>query len=177
MKKVQIVYIAHQHHWPKYSDKDGAKRVWELTKKYPYVGLGSTSVGSKSGADLKFAQFARANKSRLHGFGWTQIPRLRQVPMFSVDSTTWLSAVRYGSTYIGDGVNFKTVDHKHKYIRKAKKILCLEHGIDHDAVLREERDAIHALNLLGWRGARNIFLNAANTRLPNKPVGYYDIIH
>lgn len=175
MKKLQIVFIAHGSSYASDSDKYGAKRVWQLTKKYPYVGIGSATLVATPGQDLKFATYARAHKCRLHGFGWTQIPRLRQVPMFSVDSTTWLSAVRYGSTYVGDGVNFKTVDHKHKYVRKAKKILCLDHGIDHAGVLREDRDALHALNLLGWRGARNIFLSAANARLTNKPVGFYDI--
>lgn len=173
-KYVQIAYIAHAHDDPKYSDQYGLHRVTHHLKKHDYIGIGSSLMTNRKGFDSKFNQLAKQYKKRIHAFGWTSVPRLKNFPFFSVDSTTWLSGVRYGSSYLYDGRNFQTIDAKKKYKRVGDKVFCKDNGINYEDLLNEERVAINHYNLLGWKGARNEIIKVANTKLINKPVHFYD---
>lgn len=167
-----IVYVSHTDPQGYYSDKDGTKRLREYCSRHKYVGIAS---GFPKGSDAKYVSIARQYGTRLHGFGWTSIPRLKQFPFFSVDSTTWLSGLRYGSTYLYDGKNFKTIEYKKKYRRKSRKLMCRDNGVDFEAMLQEERFNLTKFNLLGWRGARQEYIRACNVKLLNKPVASYEL--
>lgn len=171
---VQIVYIVHGNKFRiRHDDPMGVKRFKEYASKYEYLGLGSSMFKLNSRSDNRYYSLARQFNVRVHGFGWTSIPSLKEFPFFSVDSTTWLGGVRYGTTYTYDGANDRVLDHKKKFRRNAMKTLCRDLGIDHDALMREERDAINRLNLYGWKGYRHEFLKAANTKLKYKPAYSY----
>lgn len=173
-KIVQIVYVAHSHTDPRYSDLYGIHRVQNHLKIHDYVGIGSSLMVQRRGFDSKFFQMARQSRKRIHAFGWTSVPRLKNYPFFSVDSTTWLSGVRYGSSYVFDGKNFKALDSKHKYKRAGDKVMCKDNGVDFQGLMNEETHAINHYNLLGWKGARNEIIKVANTKLINNPVAFYD---
>ena len=168
-KYMNITYVAHRDINKEYNDFNGMKRLRQYCKLYEYVGVSqeykdyNTTVNS----------IVRMYKRRVHGFAWTSIPMLKSCPMFSVDSTTWLGGVRYGTSYNDDGKNFRVNDHKKKYIRKADKILCQRNGINHANLLAEKRKEINQYNLLGWLGARREYLRAANIKLQNKTVNFY----
>jgi len=91
-----------------------------------------------------------------------------------VHNTTWLGGVRYGTTYDYDGKNFKAIDYKKKYRRRAKSVKYKEAGIDYEGVKVENRIEINKMNLLGWMGFRKEFLKMANLKLTNKIVYYYE---
>lgn len=166
-KYIDIVYVAHGDDF----DVKAIRQFEEYCTKYNYVGV---NQGLKKNAHLYY-QIARKYNVRVHGFAWTELPLLKRYPFFSVDSTSWLSGIRYGSTYDYDGKNFKTYDSKKKYLRKAKKIKYLANEIEYDGILEEERIAINDMNLLAWtEGFRKEFLKIANYRLANRPVAYYE---
>jgi hypothetical protein len=173
-KLVQIVYIAHVHEDPKYSDLFGIHRVQHHLRKHDYVGIGSSLMTNRAGFDSKFFQLCRQARKRIHAFGWTSVPRLKCYPFFSVDSTTWLSGVRYGSSYLFDGKNFQTIDSKKKYKRAGDKVFCEDNGINYDDLMNEKREAINHYNLLGWKGARSEIMKVSNVKLLNNPVASYD---
>jgi hypothetical protein len=106
----------------------------------------------------------------LHGFAWTSIPMLKTNPLFSVDSTTWLGGVRYGTSYVYDGKNFRVNDYKKKYLRKGDRTLCREFGIDYDKLMKDDATALNSYNLIGWLGARKEYLKAANLKLKTPTV-------
>lgn len=168
-KVMNIVYVAHEDRDGDYHDKTGMKRFKQYLEEHDYIGV-NNDMKEQS---LKFFTLAQIHKKRLHGFGWTSIPMLKNQPFFSVDSTTWLGGVRYGTTYLYDGKNFSVKDYKNKHVRKSRKILCREHGIDFKAMLEEDADAVNALNLRGWLGARQEFLRAANIKLHTKAIQHY----
>lgn len=175
-KLLQIVYIAHgDKHLIRADDDFGVKRFKEYASKYDYVGIGSSLFKKNGRQDGRFYQLARQYRTRIHAFGWTSIPSLKEYPFFSVDSTTWLGGVRYGTTYQYDGANDKVIDYKKKYLRRKQKSLCRELGIDFDKVMQDDRIAINSLNLHNWKGFRKEFLKSANTKLKNKPVNKYII--
>ena len=165
---LQIVYVAHAD---KDDKGDSALRCFEeYCKKYRYVGINQSQKKEAS----KFYQLAKMYHTRVHGFAWTELRLLKKFPFFSVDSTSWLSGVRYGTTYDDDGKNFRNFDSKHKGIRKTRRIKYLREGINEENLLSEERVAINQMNLLGWMGFRREYLKMANLKLHNKFVTHYE---
>lgn len=163
---IQIVYVAHE------TDKSSLLvRLEEYCKKYGYVGA------NRSAKNLapKVYQLVKHYKRRIHGFAWTELPLLRRYPFFSVDSTSWLSGVRYGTTFDYDGKNFRTYDAQHKTgVRKLRRVKYKKEGIDVGGIDSEKRVPINKMNLMGWLGFRNEYLKIANTMLQTKMVSYYE---
>ena len=168
-KLTQICYVAHQNRLGT-DDNNGMKHFEEYCRKYKYVGVNQSN---KKEAAIIY-RLMKKYKVRVHGFAWTSIPLLRPYPFFSVDSTTWLGGMRYGTSYIYDGKNAKTKDHKNKYLRKADKLLCDKLGIDMDKLMNDERYEVNRFNLEGWKGFRNEYLKSANTKLDNYPAHFYN---
>lgn len=165
---IQVVYVAHDSD----EDKTGLLRLKEYCKKYQYVGI---NQNHKKYAPQIY-QMVKKYDRRIHGFAWTQFDLLKRYPFFSADSVTWLGGVRFGTTYDYDGKNFKTIDYKHKYQRKAKRLKYeRQAGVDiKDVTEREDRISINKMNLLGWLGFRREFLKMANLKLHNRTVEKYE---
>lgn len=164
-----VVFVSHKDHTKEYHDKNGLKRFTEYCEKYKYVGINHEMVEDIA----KLSLVAKLNSNIVHGFGITSIPTLKCTPLMSVDSTTWLGGVRYGTSYNYDGKNFRVNDHKKKFVRKGDKVLCREFGINHDNLIKEKRNEINRYNLIGWLGARQEYLRAANLKLNTKTVNNY----
>ena len=123
----------------------------------------------------RFYQIAKHYRVRVHGFAWTELGIVKHYPFASLDSTTWLGGVRYGTTYDYDGKNFRTIDYKHKYRRKARRLKYESIGVSiHDVTgNKEDRYAVNKMNLLGWIGFRKEYLRVANLKLHSKKVSTY----
>lgn len=168
---MDIVYVAHPDLEGKYNDKYGLHRLEEYCRKYKYVGVNQRWKPIAS----KVQVIAQRYGVRVHGFAWTELPLLKRFPFFSVDSTSWLSGVRYGTTYDYDGKNFRQFDTKKKQVvHKMRKIKYLEAGLSYGDILDEERTAINSKNLLGWLGFRKEYLKFANLKLRNRVVKAYE---
>lgn len=171
---LRIVYVAHQDDW----DANGTKHFTEYCRRYKYVGVNQSLKKHAS----KFYTIASKHNSIIHGFAWTELPLLKRFPFFSVDSTSWLSGVRYGTTFRYDGKNFKTIDSKKKTLRRADKVKYREIGVELSDVgigldSKEKRVPINRMNLMGWLGFRKEYLKIANLKLTNKVVSEYERKH
>jgi DNA-binding transcriptional ArsR family regulator len=71
----------------------------ELKKHSDYIGISPANDVSVEKRDLWLSQVFQwiEFSVKTHGFGVTAGPLLLKYPFFSVDSTTWMGAVRYGS--------------------------------------------------------------------------------
>ena len=170
---VQIVYVAHADRNTPEGTQATRAFLWRFRyycERYKYVGANQAMKGLAP----QIYQMVKLHNVRIHGFAWTELGLLRHYPFFSVDSVTWLGGVRFGTTYDYDGKNFRTVDYKHKGIRKVRKVKYLCEGVDYAGVMEEKRKPINQMNLLGWMGFRKEFLKMANLKLTNKPVSYYE---
>lgn len=167
---IQIIYVAHEDD----DDKDALGHFSEYCYKYKYVGINQVHKDCAA----KFYTIAKLYNVRVHGFAWTEFSLLKSYPFFSADSVTWLGGARFGTTYKYDGKNFTTIDYKHKYRRKAMRILYEENKVNFYGVTRKEnRVEVNRMNLIGWMGFRKEFLKIANLKLTNKCVSYYDRNH
>lgn len=165
---LQIVYVAHEEE----QDPHAIQHFKEYCSKYKYVGINQRHKEYAS----RFYQIAKMYHVRVHGFAWTELAICKKYPFFSSDSTTWLGGVRYGTTYDYDGKNFRTIDYKKKYMRKAKRIKYERHAnikIE-DVTQREDRVSINRMNLLGWLGFRREYIKMANLKLHSKKVVDYE---
>ena len=169
---LSIVYVAHEDY--SIGDTHAVQHFREYCSKYSYVGVNQKHKSHAS----HFYQLAKQYNVRVHGFAWTELGIVKHFPFASLDSTTWLGGVRYGTTYLYDGKNFKTVDYKHKYRRKANRIKFERAGVDYSGVTaREDRVEINKMNLLGWMGFREEYLKMANLKLHTKTINNYEREH
>lgn len=165
-KGIQVIYVAHESDY----DKGAISEFTYYCKKYRYVGINQTMKKYAS----KYYNIANHYHTRVHGFAWTEIPILRRFPFFSCDSTSWLTGMRFGTTFIDDGKNFRSLDSKHKYLRKTHKLKYEKAGIDVNDIKAEQRDAIQNMNLLGWRAFVREYIKVADIKLWNREVSYYE---
>ena len=164
---INVVYVAHEQE----GDPNALGHFREYCSTYKYVGVNQANKDCAA----KFYQMAKMYNVKVHGFAWTELGILKHYPFFSVDSVTWLGGVRFGTTYDYDGKNFRTLDYKHKYLRKAHRLKYERGGVDFSKVTTtEERININKMNLLGWLGFRVEFLKMADLKLHNKTANYYE---
>lgn len=169
-KYVQVIYLAHRDWDNIYSDPTGLRRFKQYCDRYDYVGINQTMKDYSS----KIIGIANATKTRVHGFAWTSIPMIMSQPLFSVDSSSWLSGQRYGTTYVHDGKNFRAYDGKSKWRRKGKRLFCEANNVDFEKFIGDKQVQVTEFNTLNWRGARDEYMKICNAKLQNKPVGHYE---
>lgn len=152
---------------------DRMDRAKDYCQNFDYIGIGRPCL-----PDIhKIVTLAKLNKNRIHGFAITSLVVLKPFPLFSVDSTTWLSGARYGSTYMYDGKNFTAADNKNKHRRKAFKSRCEEYGIDYDAVIADNQHDVTDFNIKAWTGFEKEYLKIAGLKLNTKNASSYDKRH
>ena len=71
------------------------------------------------------------------------------MPFYSVDSTSWLSGSRFGTTYEFRNGQLKT--HQDKAIRKKLKRQCEELGVNHALLLADDGKTVNEWNMLQWK--------------------------
>ena len=90
----------------------GLKEFRRLCAKYEYVAVGGMvpymkRVGTIWSTLVKLFDIGVDNK--LHGFGCTNQKVLFNLPWYSVDSTTWMSGMRYGEVTLFDPKSVKII--------------------------------------------------------------------
>jgi hypothetical protein len=148
---IPIIYVWHE--------EDGLTGWHEMCHLHSYVGL-TAMANWKETKLARYLREAKKNKTRVHGFAFTQTDLLMKLDFYTVDSTTWLSGMKYGCTYVFDGRKLKTYDSNHKHLRNKHRAHFVKHGINWDLVkldLSEDRDKrrlaypeINKINILGW---------------------------
>jgi len=89
---------------PVFTRGESLERLDELYSLTDYVMLGGVAKGGTNKNYVKW--FLENNKNRkAHLLGFTRIPFILKYKPYSVDSSSWASAVRYGSmsVYVGSG--------------------------------------------------------------------------
>lgn len=146
----------------------------EYCERYPYVALGGMVGANKAYAWIvKCFTIAARYGTVFHGFGQTKRLILRELPWYSVDSSSWGSGHRYGMLTLWDPrsqklVRAKTGDHADVF-RSAD--LIRDHGGDPELMATPnvgqtrfrgkeqasiDRHAIIAINAEAWRRSEQL---------------------
>jgi len=102
--KCPSVYIIPIYHWSDYISSTFRSMIDDLVTDYPMIAVGGVagvSIGREEQFELYDYVFQRTrDKVKVHGLGQTSKPYLEKYPFYSVDSTSWLAAVRYGCSMV-----------------------------------------------------------------------------
>lgn len=83
-----------------------------MSRDYDYIAMGGTASAVKRGVvtlTARAALTARDNGCVLHGFGRATISELQAIPFYSVDSSTWMQAARYGDIHLWNGKSLRRI--------------------------------------------------------------------
>jgi hypothetical protein len=90
----------------------GVNYYKQLCENYKYIAIGASGMHDSKWTRTNPTQlknmvlYANSKKVRVHGLGYTKIKMLKEIPFYSVDSTSWLSGNRFGAIYIFNGSGF-----------------------------------------------------------------------
>lgn len=93
---------------------------------------------------------AKKYKTKVHGFALTQLDLLTKVPLYSVDSTTWLSGSRYGLTFVFRSNKLESYGSEEKDVRKKLKEKAEQKGLDFNKILRDDGEEVDKFNISQW---------------------------
>jgi hypothetical protein len=148
---IPIIYVWHE--------EDGLDGWKQLCKENKYVGL--TSLAGWEPSQIKrYLREAQKYKSKVHGFAFTSTEHLPKLDFTTVDSTTWISGMKYGCTYVFDNKRLITYDANTKHMRNKYRAHFVKRGINWDLVKldfkkddqnrRLAQPEITKINILGW---------------------------
>lgn len=84
----------------------------KITKEYQYVAIGGIVVKEIKSQEYKYfvplLKIAKENSCKVHGLGFTATSQLKKYHFYSIDSTSWLKASRFGRIDYFDGKKMKT---------------------------------------------------------------------
>jgi hypothetical protein len=147
---MNIFYVAH-----KSIETFGELGIFkEYCKKYKCVAVNESL--SKHASDIY--QISKQYNTAIHGLAWTKPTLLKDCPMFSVDSSSWVNYQKYGATVYFDGVNFQQYDKDQKAVRRTLKKYTDKYGVGFEEFCSEKNpDGTHnddeglTFSLNAWR--------------------------
>lgn len=134
---------------PIWNDPDDLERLTWLCQKYPRVAVSDKAITGKTVA--RIGQIATRWSTQL--IGLTSKPDvIERIGWESVVVVSWSSALRYGETQVWDGHSL------HRYPAQQKESARKRHraditrlGVDYEAVLNDEVNAVAHLAIQSWR--------------------------
>lgn len=110
---------------PVWHTNRGYDKWLEICRDYDYVCFGAFLTDNLSASKYhlieKFISDAQKENTKVHGLGFTNFNWLKKLKFYSVDSSSWLSGVRYGHLNMYQGgkiVNIHKKEHRIKDIYK-----------------------------------------------------------
>ena len=95
-------FIMPVYHGPEWYDPRTRDLIDYYVDCFPFIALGGIAGREVSGENtnrfLSYVFNRTKDKTMVHGLGMTRIPLLKKFPFFCVDSTSWLSMSRFGSS-------------------------------------------------------------------------------
>ena len=92
---------------PVWHKSRGIDYWYKMVEDYDYIAIGGLVSAGVSGKEYKYLQmmvdYANKKGTKVHGLGFTKMEWLKKIKWYSVDSTTWLGASKFGIYYFFDG--------------------------------------------------------------------------
>lgn len=103
----QLEEITQKQCIPVWHKSRGKNEFLKLCSQYPYVALGGIAIGEIKRSEHRFFPWfideAHKRGAKIHGLGYTNTEGLHRYHFDSVDSSSWLSGIRYGNITYFDG--------------------------------------------------------------------------
>jgi len=108
-----------------------------MCEKYDYIALSlsgkytSSWISNPGAIEVigKMLNIAKENECKVHGLGFTKFNKFKNLKFYSVDSTTWISSMKFGLIVQFDGNGMKKVK-RPGGTKMINPKLRLEHGFN-----------------------------------------------
>lgn len=129
----------------------GHPALMSLSQTYPHVGI----LGQTISTDLTLSARARALQSQygvsFHGIACANPDNLRQVPLTTASTLSWLSPMMRGETIIWDGTRLVRYQKKMKdQARSRYKAVVEKAGLDFDLILNDDSNEVAKLTIWSY---------------------------
>lgn len=129
----------------------GHPALMALSQSYPHVGI----LGQTINTDLTLSARARALQSQygvsFHGIACANPDNLRQVPLTTASSLSWLSPMMRGETIVWDGTRLVRYQKKMKdQARPRYKAIIEKAGLDFDLILNDDSNEVTRLAIWSY---------------------------
>lgn len=98
---------------PVWHKSRGLEKYKEICREYNYIAIGGIVAKEIKPSEHKFflplLKIAKDYNCKVHGLGFTSTKDLKYYSFYSVDSTSWTSASRFGQISIFDGEKIKNI--------------------------------------------------------------------
>jgi len=123
--------------------------------RYQYLGIGGQAQlrdDEMVGTFSKLLSKAHRAGKIVHGYAATKVKtQLKQLKFDSVDSSSWLSAQRFGTTYIFKNGQFIVLDKNQKALRRRHRRHFKKMGIDSKALEADKSSELRKAAVIAWR--------------------------
>ena len=129
----------------------GHPALMSLSQTYPHVGI----LGQTIGTDLTLSARARALQSQygvsFHGLACANPDNLRQVPLQTASTLSWLSPMMRGETIVWDGTRLVRYQKKMKeQARPRYKAVIEKAGLDFNLILEDDANEVTKLAIWSY---------------------------
>ncbi len=125
----------------------GSGNLRELSGRYERVGI-LQSDGSNQ--DVSALLRTLAGGTNFHGIAMTKKELMKDLPLDSVGSTSWLSPTQYGDTFIWDGQELNRYPKKYKHRRMEHRTMLEANGFDTSLIEGDNNHELLRLSLWSW---------------------------
>ncbi len=125
----------------------GTGTLREFAGRYERVG-----VLQSDGANQDVSALLRtlSGGTRFHGIAMTKMDVMKELPLDSVGSTSWLSPTQFGDTFIWDGHELHRYPKKYKHRRQEHRSYLQQHGFDTELIEADNNHELLRLSLWSW---------------------------
>jgi len=87
----------------------------KLCEDYDYIAISASGAYDSKWTRTNFDQlrklvlYAKNKGTKVHGLGYTSTNKLKDIPFYSVDSTSWISGMKFGNIHQFNGRTIKTL--------------------------------------------------------------------
>jgi hypothetical protein len=136
---------------PVWHSEAGIAELENLARNYHRVGIIKIDVFNRDLTPILNGLVAR-HGVKLHGLGITSMEAMREIAWDSVGSTSWLSTLQYGDTFVWTGRELKRYPKKYKErARKQHRSLFMTHGFDAAKIAADDTNEILKLSIWSWQ--------------------------
>lgn len=142
----------------------GLEELEQMASRYHRIGILQTALGDRDLVPV--LNLLQANRGTLlHGLAMTKPDIMREIRWDSVGSTSWISPMQFGDTFVWTGREIKRYPKKYKeQARKRHRTLFVSNGFDAEKIAADDTAEIVRLSLWSWQQ----FMNDLNShRRPN----------
>lgn len=105
--------LTHKKCIPVWHKSRGLEEWYDICKNYDYVAIGGIVIKEITRKDYKYfnplLDIARKYNTKVHGLGLTITKELKKYPFYSVDSTSWVNASKFGQLQIFKDASIKSI--------------------------------------------------------------------